>query len=263
MKLNNITIGADPELFIINTKTNKVVSAIGIIPGEKENPYKSDDMPEGYGLETDNILAEFNIPPVTCRESFVTSIQYMKEYIDKFVKNINPDLGIKCSASEKVPTSELQSDQAKLFGCSVDYNVYTEKPNPKPDGTKTNIRSGGFHIHCGYKNPNIDTSLEMIKYFDSYLGIPSILLDKDTERRSLYGKAGCFRLCPYGFEYRTLSSYMMKDSNTLSFLWNQIMKAINAYENSLDLASEEDIIHAINTSDTELAKSLISSYNLV
>ena len=35
MKLRNVTIGADPELFIINEKTKKVVSAIGLIPGEK------------------------------------------------------------------------------------------------------------------------------------------------------------------------------------------------------------------------------------
>ena len=63
MILNNITIGADPELFLINTETGKVVSSIGIIPGEKGNPYRSKDMPKGFGLEIDNILAEFNIPP--------------------------------------------------------------------------------------------------------------------------------------------------------------------------------------------------------
>lgn len=39
MKIKNITVGADPELFIFNTKTNQVVSAIGIIPGEKGKPY--------------------------------------------------------------------------------------------------------------------------------------------------------------------------------------------------------------------------------
>ena len=35
--INQVTIGADPELFLVNgAKTNKpVVSAIGIIPGEK------------------------------------------------------------------------------------------------------------------------------------------------------------------------------------------------------------------------------------
>lgn len=49
MKLNKITIGADPELFIINEKTKKVVSAVGKIPGEKGNPYVGEDMPSGFG----------------------------------------------------------------------------------------------------------------------------------------------------------------------------------------------------------------------
>ena len=74
MRISNVMLGSDPELFIINTKTNKVVSSIGIIPGEKGNAYRSSDMPEGYGLQIDNILAEFNIPPAKDKESFVASI---------------------------------------------------------------------------------------------------------------------------------------------------------------------------------------------
>lgn len=198
MKLHNVTIGADPELFIINEKTKKVVSAVGLIPGEKGNPWRSEDMPEGFGLETDNILAEFNIPPVKDEINFVNNIIYMQEYINKFVKNIDPDLGILCAASRVVDKSQLNSPQAQLFGCDVDYNAYTMKANPKPKGTSTNLRSGGFHIHVGYENPDVDTSLALVKYMDAFLGIPSVVKDKDNKRRSLYGKAGCFRLTDYG-----------------------------------------------------------------
>ena len=56
MQVTNITIGADPELFIINTKTNKIVSAIGIIPGEKGKPYTKNMEPGGFGVEIDGIL---------------------------------------------------------------------------------------------------------------------------------------------------------------------------------------------------------------
>ena len=122
----------------------------------------------------------------------------MKDYINKFVKNINPNLGILCSASQMVDEDQLNSPQAQEFGCSVDYNAYTKMANPKPEGTKTNLRSCGFHLHLGYENPNIDTSLMLVKYLDMYLGVPSVLRDTDSRRRSLYGKAGCFRLCRYG-----------------------------------------------------------------
>ena len=185
--ISNVFVGADPELFIINTKNKKVVSAVGIIPGEKGNPYHSDDMPEGFGLETDNILAEFNIPPACSMEGFINNIEYMKSYIDNFVKNINPDYGTLCAASKKVDDSQLQSEQARLFGCSRDFNVYTGKANPKPKGESTNIRVAGFHLHISYENPNINTSLRLIKYLDMYLGIPSIIKDTDKRRRSLYG----------------------------------------------------------------------------
>lgn len=263
MRINNVTIGADPELFIINEKTKKVVSSVGKIPGEKGNPYVAEDMPSGFGLETDNILAEFNIPPAKSCEAFVNNIEYMKQYIDKFVKNINQDYGILCAASKTVDKNQLQSPQAQLFGCDVDYNAYTEAPNPKPEGTKTNLRSAGFHIHIGYSNPNIDTSILLVKYLDMYLGVPSVIYDKDKRRRSLYGKAGCFRLTSYGVEYRVLSSAMMKDVNTLQFVWAQLQKAIAACNVGARLGNVSDTVQAINESNTDLAKKIIEFYNIM
>lgn len=260
---NEITIGADPELFIINEKTKKVVSSIGLIPGEKGNPYVPDNVPAGFGLETDNILAEFNIPPVNNEGAFINNIEYMKQYIDTFVKSVNPDLGILCAASKIVDKNQLQSPQAKLFGCDVDYNVYTASPNPKPKGNSTNLRSAGFHIHIGYNNPNIDTSLALVKYLDMYLGVPSVVYDRDKKRRSLYGKAGCFRLTSYGCEYRVLSSAMMKDVDTLHIVWKQLEKAISSYLTHQPLADFTSIINAINESDITLAKKLISTYNIM
>lgn len=263
MMIENVTIGADPELFLINSKTKEVVSSIGIIPGEKGNPYRSKDMPEGYGLEIDNILAEFNIPPVRTKEDFVEAMTYMKNYIKKFIKAKNSNLDILCKASMMVNEDQLQSPEAKLFGCSVDYNAYTEEPNPKPQGERTNLRSAGLHIHLGYDDCNVETSLALIKYLDMYLGVPSVLKDDDTKRRSLYGKAGCFRLTPYGLEYRVLSSYFLSNKITLSWVWNGICKAIEAYNEDYALADPELVQRAINESDKELAEKLVKKYKLI
>jgi hypothetical protein len=143
MNIREFTVGADPELFIINEKSGKVISSVGMIPGQKGDPYRDEDMPEGFGLETDNILAEFNIPPVKDKISFINNINYMKDYITDFVKRINPEYGIKCIASMRVGKDQLQSDQAKEFGCSPDYNAYTQSENKKPNGARTTIRSAG------------------------------------------------------------------------------------------------------------------------
>lgn len=112
----NITIGADPELFIFDTTSKTVVSSIGMIPGEKGNPWVDPNWPEGFGLEIDNILAEFNIPPCSSKQEFVDNISFMKDYIRQFVKKINPNYDIRCKASYLVPEDQLQHPIAKLFG---------------------------------------------------------------------------------------------------------------------------------------------------
>lgn len=109
------TIGSDPELFIVNQKTNKVVSAIDKIPGHKEEPYR-EGLPEGFGLQTDNILAEFNVPPVMGEQDFIKNIEFMKSFINDRVRAINPNFGILCQASAKVPAKELKHPQALEFG---------------------------------------------------------------------------------------------------------------------------------------------------
>lgn len=56
----------------------------------------------------------------------------MKAYITGFLadKGLLP----KYMASAVYPASELKSREAKAFGCSVDYNAWTEMPNEKPCG---------------------------------------------------------------------------------------------------------------------------------
>ena len=260
--VTNFTVGADPEMFIIDNRTKEVVSSIGLIPGEKGDPWKDESWPEGFGIEIDNILAEFNIPPVKTKEDFINNLNFMKSEIDKFVKKQDDNLGILCTASKMVSEDQLQHPIAKLFGCSVDYNAYKEGPNPKPKGESTNLRSAGFHIHLGYANKNTETSLEIIKNMDVFLGLPSVIFDRDRKRRSLYGKAGCFRLTPYGLEYRVLSSKMYSTDALMSLVWDGIILSIKAYNMCIDLSKyKSDVVKAINTSNKKLAISTLLDIN--
>lgn len=147
--------------------------------------------------------------------------------------------------------------------CDPDYCIYTGDQNPKPaEAATTNLRSAGFHVHVGYDHPEIDRSLRLLAYLDAFLGLPSILIDKDTQRRALYGKAGCFRLTDYGCEYRTLSSYFMKDTEHLKWVFNQTVRAIQAYNHCYGLPDGALVQQAINNNDTELAKRLCIDYDL-
>lgn len=264
MNLLDFTIGADPELFIFDKSKKKVISSIGIIPGFKGDAY-TEGMPKGFGIQIDNILGEFNIPPtnLTLGKEFVNNIMYMKTWIKNYVKNINPDYTVRCSASELIDEDQLQSDEAKEFGCSPDYNIYTQSENPKPKGTNTNLRTTGCHIHIGYPRPTVEASLHMIYYMDLYLGIPSIVLDTDIRRRELYGKAGCFRLTPYGFEYRVLSGFFISTPKIIEFVHTQTMKAIKAYLKHEALPNSSELIKIINSGNVAAAQQMITKYNLV
>ena len=265
--LQGLTVGTDPELFIMDRSTGKVISAIGLIPGEKGEPYRPEGLPDGFGVQTDNILAEFNIPPVKSREDFITNINVMKNYIREFVQNINSNYDILCRASARVDEDQLQSDQAKLFGCDPDYNAYTEAQNPKPKGDITNLRSTGMHVHLGFAdNMSIPYKLNIIRMLDFTLGIPSIIIDRDKDRRTLYGKAGCFRLTSYGLEYRTISGALLRDDARIGLVYDLAVHAVKTFANEslqklfYDVSSRYNIENIINTANIKQAAEVVNIY---
>ena len=264
MLVRNITIGADPEMFIIDTaRSNKVISSVGMIPGKKGEPFIDKNWKDGFGLETDNILAEFNIPPCTTKLEFICNIEFMKDYVRQFVKKVCPTYDIQCIASREVEPDQLTTPESMEFGCDVDYNVYTEEMNQKPVCDDKNLRSAGFHIHVGYDGFNTVTSCHLVKMLDVFVGVPSILVDTDTKRRSLYGKAGNFRLQPWGVEYRVLSSFMMSNESLISSVFENTIKAIITY-NEIGLMDVDYnmVQHIINDNDKTEAKKFIKKYNI-
>ena len=146
--------------------------------------------------------------------------------------------------------------------CDPDYNCYTECQNEKPDGASTNGRSAGFHIHIGYDNPNVDDSVRLVKYFDTYVGVPSVLFDQDTRRRSLYGKAGSFRLQEWGVECRLLSAAMYATNDLIHVVWQCLQQAIYAFNNGRSLPSSNLVRNAIDTSNVDLAKDIIKAWDI-
>ncbi len=178
----------------------------------------------------------------------------------KGIKKINPDLNIMCKASAYVDEDQLKSEEAMLFGCSTDYNVYTMSENPKPEGDKTNLRTTGCHLHIGYDNPNVDTSTCLVKYLDSILGICSIFLDEDTDRRKLYGKAGCFRLTSYGVEYRVLSGAFIRNKIMTETMYDLMYIAIHEFNSCRPIPPDNIIQNIIDGNDKQLGAMMLMKY---
>lgn len=256
----NITLGSDPEFFI-SDKKGKLISSIGLINGTKDSPQLLPFLGEGFAIQTDNVLGEFNIPATNDPHEAMISIAIMKAYVSGFLadKGLLP----KYMASGVYKKNQLNSYEAKLFGCSVDYNAWTENENPRPEGDATSLRSAGCHFHFGYEDPTIENTINVIKALDLFLGVPSVVLDPDTDRRKLYGKAGAFRPTKFGGEYRSMSGYFISSNELTEWCFKQVIAAME-YLNEFgvsEIIKDGELIQAtINSGDVDLANELITKY---
>jgi len=220
--------GADPELFVVDLD-GEFVSAEGLIPGTKEEPYKV----PGGAIQVDGMAAEFNIDPVTSFEEFNGNI--MK--VMKTLKRMLPDgYDLRCvptaTFSEKV--WEETPDIAKILGCTPDFNAWTGSVNPPPNTDATpRLRTASGHVHIGWTEDGdisdkdyVRNCRDLVKQLDYYLGAWSLDVDPDPVRRKLYGKAGAMRFKPYGAEYRVLSNFWLKSAAGRRAVWNRMQKAI-------------------------------------
>lgn len=253
------TVGTDPEVFVVNINTNEVISAIGLIPGTKEEPYPISD--KGHAIQTDNVMAEFCVPPAQGAEELYLNIKFCLDHLDAMLPN---NIKTKILASAHLDEKYLDNEQAQLFGCDADYNAYSLSQNPSID-SNTNLRTAGGHIHIGYNDPDFDVNIRLIQALDLYLGLPSLVLDTDVDRRKMYGKAGAFRIKEYGVEYRTLSNFWIKDEKTVRWAFNGVERAIK-FINDEETLSDDDIFSiqmAINNFDLGLACKIMKKYSIL
>lgn len=257
--MRKFTIGSDPEIFL-QSKGKAFVSAIGKIGGTKENP-RPLELP-GFFVQEDNVALEFNIPPATNATEFVKSLNLAFTQITEIIPK---GLTISKKASGYFSKEQLADPQAMAFGCSPDYNAWLMSENPRPVPPHPQFRCCGGHVHVGIDIDD-DEKPEFIKCMDLFLGVKSVLLDPDVERRSFYGKAGCFRFTPYGVEYRTLSNFWVFGAPSRSWVFHQTQRAINFYDEGNNIPAKSDlglrIQEAINTSNKTLAQEIIAEHEL-
>ncbi len=264
--MEKIKVGSDIEVFLVR-EDGSYMSAIGLIGGSKQNPLPLEK--EGCAIQEDNVALEYNVPAVDISEHALMwqNIQYVLNAVRKSGK-IPKGVEIMCCSSAKFADEELDNPKAQEFGCEPDFNAWDEgRPNPRPT-PGGNLRSCGGHIHISYPNPSIEATFQLVQAFDMFLGVPSVLVDTDSDRRKLYGKAGAFRFKSWGeeagFEYRVLSNWWTSRPEYVKWVFNQIELAFEFVRtNQIGvLANEGDICKTINESDAVLAEILVNEFNI-
>jgi hypothetical protein len=263
-----LNVGTDSELFVRLASTNTLIPVIGRVGGTKIQP-----IPvlggNGFAVQEDNVMLEFNVPPSSTAGAFVSNINKMLEFLEKDLK----EKGLKYSiaASARFRKSQLDHPQAMEIGCEPDYCVYTRSKNPRPDTEGLTLRSCGGHVHVSYTidDKPLQDVLDrepMVKAMDFTLGLPSVLLDKDTNRKKLYGRAGSFRPKEYGevggLEYRVLSNFWLKSDSLKKFVFDSTLYAAGMVTDSSDFLDSYShrFQQAIDSQDRGLAEIMLSRY---
>lgn len=256
------TIGCDPEFFLSNSK-GSIISAIGYIPGSKDKPHL---LKTQAGLQTDNVAVEFASGVVEDVDALVTHIRETFKEINELLPE-GHTLAVASSAT--FPNSELEDDQAKEFGCSPDYDVWTMTQNNPPMPEDENLRSCGGHLHVGHPSlQDFKGKTLMVKLMDCFHGFVATVLDNSKDalkRRELYGKAGCHRPTAYGIEYRTLSNYWFKHPILVRLQHSLTEDCLNLLENEggydlIETIGAENIQATINKGSQSEAITLINSH---
>lgn len=255
----SFTIGADIEVFA-KDKTGKHVSLCGLIGGTKgsPSPMKGADHRQ-LMVQEDNVSLEFNIPICYTEDQL---IYYLTEAESLIKKNYLGPLGFEISDACAVmfDKDQLLHPQALIFGCEPDYNAWKMVENKKPKCDYPQLRTAGGHIHIGCD----ENMVEVIRWMDFFVGVPSILWDKSPGaklRRELYGKAGAMRPKPYGEEYRVPSNFWMFSEENIKRIYNGTAKAIKMVKHKNHLTRKEGLLiqEIINTGDEDAAKSFCDS----
>ena len=253
-----LTIGADVEGFV--QRGDNTVAVVGLIGGTKKKPR----IVTNGNLQEDNALAEFAIDIAHTEEQFIRYVRTtMSELTDVVGK-------VSYKGSHVFDPKYLSGfgSAVNAFGCSPEFSVYTRRPIESPDAALVNgLRTAGGHVHFGYNSPHRGTTARIIQAMDILLGIPSVLMDNDTQRRSMYGQAGACRFKSYGGEYRTLSNFWVNSRDTISWVYRSTEEAVQlVLEGELallhDVVSPKEVQNIINNHDTGKAADVCTQLNL-
>jgi len=245
------TFGADPEILFADLATHTHRSVQGLMPGTKSQPH----IVSRGCIQADNVAGEFNIEPTITGKAFADNIQHVMFGLTTLLGGAG--LYATEDSIAAYSDTDLQHPATRESGCDPDWNAYTLRMNMPPDYTTTNLRSAGGHIHVGYEL-GVGDIPAFIKALDLFVSVPMMVHD-DPARRQLYGKAGAFRVKPYGVEYRTPSNFWVFKRERCEWVIEQVRHALAVFHK---IELPEDLNTIIDQHQVSRLDSLMSAYSI-
>jgi phiEco32-like amidoligase-type 2 protein len=86
------------------------------------------------------------------------------------------------------------------------------------------------------------------KQMDWSLGVPSMLMNPNSKRRALYGKAGAFRPKSYGCEYRTPDNSWLTSRDRMIYMFNNAVMGMDKLMEGTHFSDRWNASNVINRS---------------
>lgn len=223
----DLLIGADPEFFV--RRRSHFISAHPYPLGTKKRPMATQ---HGH-IQVDGIALECNVKPAASSAEFLSNIKNVLGDMTTELHKYEPEAEIVARPSIFMGNVRLGSMPvyATRLGCEPDFDGWDGRKNPTPD-PRSPFRTASGHIHVGWTKHKSVSDPEhfgdccrLACQLDYYLGMPSLLWDDDTRRRSLYGRAGAFRPKSYGMEYRVLSNAWLRTDKLIEWVFTAARNA--------------------------------------
>lgn len=264
------SIGADPELFAID-KRGQIQSCIGLLGGDKHHPR----MVGNYGIQEDNVMAEFNIPPAMSKDEFITNVMGGINTVQELLAPHGLEVSQYTTARFK--RTQLTDKKCFVFGCDPDFGMTDLQPLPTPTIPKF-VRYAGGHVHIGcditeglIANNNSFTLMAL----NAYVGLFCTYMDRDTERKKKYGTPYRHRPKWYGLEYRLPSNFWIFKPSTIGAMYDMVERALHVaagrhpnytkeerkiWDKIMPYSGQRTITKVIEENDKDTAITLLSEY---
>lgn len=163
------------------------------------------------------------VSPVSGEKTFI-------DIIDKFVNDISAPVDIVSTNNSIKPNHLLDSDEEKSYSAYTGTQIFFKTP-VDIDGTGDVIISWTKEDIDPLEPTHFEACCWLSKTLDHYLGLCSLLWDKNHSRRSDRGLPGLFSPTSSGMKYKMLSNLWVAKPQLRCFVYNNTLEAIKALFN--------------------------------